>query len=262
MQIMMVYVIESGPYPSPGGRSKWLDLSPDPLEPARPSVSGWYNGELKVSPCPVCKGGLKHSWLERNCGMTGNDLSVTLVDFRALKGKGEAIRIARQLLSMNMEPSGFATYHGDFGTGKSHLLKGIVNGFRNIGVQSRYATLPDLLADIRDRFSDANGSVSVELAIEQYRKVPVLCIDEVDTGRVNITGWAKETIFRLLDARYNDRESVLTILASNVNPDRMSPEFGYLRSRMDGGLVIEVGGDDMRPLIARSGVKVPEMAKL
>jgi DNA replication protein DnaC len=250
-ETMMVYVLLEGPFQSPRGKSKWLDLAPDPENPKRPSVPGWYNGELKYAPCPVCQQGRMEAWLIRNCGLSGDELYISLQDFRASgsqSGKAQSLAMAQSLLAQNHSPSGFVTYYGAFGTGKSHLLKGITNGFRSIGVRVKYTLLSDLLGEIRERFSDGHGSVNVEEAIEQYCSVPVLCLDEVaDPDRVNMTGWAKETTFRLLDARHNDMGHVLTVLASNVSPDDMTLEWGYLRSRMESGEKILVGGSDMRP---------------
>ena len=241
--VMMVYLVERGPLRSPSGKCKWLDF-------ADPRKSGWYAGELVVAHCPVCHGGQWEAFLTKNCGLTGADLRVTLDEFKPKPGKAQALKAARELLAAGAEPAGFVTFYGAYGTGKSHLLKGLVNGFRAAGVRARYATLPDLLADIRDRFGDDRGGVAVEEAIDAYQRIPVLAVDEVaDPDRANLTGWAKETIFRLLDARYNRRSEVLTAMASNVRPEQMTAEWGYLRSRMGGGLVVEVGGEDMRPYI-------------
>jgi hypothetical protein len=264
LTVMMVYVISNGPFKSfpSGQKAKWLDLAPDPDDARRPSVPGWYTGELKMVPCPVCQDGRQAQWLERNCGLEGSDLMLTVESFRPLAGKQQALETVRSLLAQNYEPNGFVTMHGDYGTGKSHLLKAIVNGFRAIEVRARYTVLSDLLADIRERFGDEHGAIAVEDAIAQYRGLTVLCIDEVaDPDRANLTGWAKETTFRLLDARYNARDQLLTVLASNVHPDHMSAEWGYLRSRMDGGTTVEVGGDDMRPFIPASRPTVYDPAE-
>ncbi|GIV86604.1 MAG: hypothetical protein KatS3mg054_0633 [Chloroflexus sp.] len=58
---------------------------------------------------------------------------------------------------------------------------------------------------------------------------------------------ARQMVFRLLDVRYERRDALLTLLALNTNPDKF--ELGYLASRMSGGLVIEVGGADMRAIL-------------
>lgn len=246
--LMMVYEIKGGPFAQPHYRSKWLDLAPgdDPQVPSRP---GWYDGELKSAPCPACQGsGVQ--FLRANCGLTDVEQEIRLTDFLIIGrclGKAAALNAANALLVDGLRPKGFITFHGEYGVGKSHLLKGIVNGFWRIGMRSRYATLSNLLAQIRERFEDEHGVIAVEQAVQELVKLRVLAIDEVgDSRRVNLTGWAKEVIFRLLDERYNAREERLTVLASNVAPADMTDEWGYLASRMNGGLAVEVPGPDMR----------------
>ncbi len=251
MKLMVVYILNDGPIPSPDGRKlKWFDLDPNQQDPKRPSVSGWYTYQIEVSPCPVCQQGRRAAYLLKNCGLTGNDLYKSLEGFRvsgSYADKAEARNVAASLLAQNHRPSGFITYTGDYGVGKSHLLMSIVNGFRAIGVQSRYSTLADLLADIRELFGEPDGGRQVEEVIDDIRRARVLCIDEVD--RVNLTGWAKETIFRLIESRSNEREDLLTVMATNLAPANFPPELGYLSSRMSAGLIVPVGGPDIRPAL-------------
>ena len=61
--------------------------------------------------------------------------------------------------------------------------------------------------------------------------------------------------FKFLDMRYRasvEDKKQLTIMALNEDLGRSSPEFdqlfGYLKSRMSGGMIIKVGGDDLRPV--------------
>ena len=235
---MMVYVIKSGPHQTPVGKCKWLD------EP-RP---GWYDGELKVGACPACRSGQMQVYLTRNSGLDDDDLDISLTGFKTTgTQKGPARDAAAALLGMNGDAAGFVTFVGSYGVGKSHLLKSLVNGFRGIGLMAHYATMSNLLAEIRAKFGDDNGARMVEEVIDEYRRVRVLAIDEVD--RVNLTGWAKETIFRLLDSRFNERTSCLTVMATNTEPRQFPAELGYLSSRIMGGVVVEVPGPDMRPAI-------------
>ena len=69
-------------------------------------------------------------------------------------------------------------------------------------------------------------------------------IDEVD--RVNTTPWVRETMFRLLDGRYQDQSRTLTLLATNTKPDDLPTDLQYLGSRMSGGIVTQIGGADVR----------------
>lgn len=245
--VMMVYVIDCGPYETPAGNVKWLDLPENPDNPQTPSRSGWYSGKLEVAFCPVCREGRMDAYIQQNCGLTGTDLLVGIEDFMTTgvnAEKAEAKHVAQSLLAMNHQPSGFVLYTGGYGVGKTHLLKSLVNGFRKIRVMAHYSTMTDLLVDIRERFGSDNGVRAVESAIEDLRRAKVLCIDEID--RVNLTGWAKETIFRLLNSRYEERGDLLTVMATNLALDEMPPELGYLASRFSGGIVVRVPGPDMR----------------
>jgi DNA replication protein DnaC len=234
--IMLIYVISEGPFQHPVGKCKWLEVP-------RP---GWYLGELKVAWCPVCKAGENRVYLERNSGLAGMDLYTSLETFSvkdAFSEKAPAIERARHLLGMNRQPAGFVTFTSEeYGVGKTHLLKALVNGFRHVDVMGRYITLPDLLQEIRDLFGE--GDDKAEQLVQNYRKAKVLCLDEID--KVSLTGWAMQTIFRLLNSRYEERESLLTVMATNTLPENMPAELGYLASRMREGDVIAVAGPDVR----------------
>ncbi|MFA5150579.1 MAG: DnaA/Hda family protein [Candidatus Omnitrophota bacterium] len=233
-------------YP-PGIKSKWIPLG---NMNADDKLSGWYVGETKQVDCPVCAKGQMKSWLEKNCGLFGSDLNVSLADF-SITGMASAKKQAHdevaKILSMNQLATGFITFYGSFGCGKSHLLKSIVNGLRGIGLRTFYSTMADLLTDIRTRFGEPNGSREVATILEFYRSIKVLCIDEFD--RVNMTGWAMETIFTLVDDRSTHKDEVLTVMASNKEPKNLPSEFGYLTSRINGGVIVSVPPPDMRPAL-------------
>lgn len=238
-EMIMVYVIKSGPYGSPhGSGTKWLSMD---------GKSGWYEGNLESDPCPVCSQDKMQAWITKQCGLAGDDLNIAIGQFEAggkLK-KDYAKRLSLGLLLKGKTISGFVTFHGDFGVGKSMLLKAIVNGFRKDCIFAKYITMADLLAEIRNKFGEQRGVQAAQEVINEYRSFRVLCVDEVD--RVNLTDWAKETTFRLLGSRYDDRSELLTVMATNLTPEDLPAEFGYLASRMRGGVVCLVDGPDMRP---------------
>lgn len=213
----------------------------------RDGKKGWLLGELQAEDCPICSNGKMQEWLTRKCGMFGSDLDIRITKFLAegsLACKMPAKQAAINLLSMNRNAEGTLTYWGDYGTGKTHLLKALINGFRQIGLLSVYKTAAGMLDDIRVRFSDDDGVVSVSGAIEEYSQIRVLAIDELD--KINLTGWVMETISRIFEARCG-KQGLLTIIGMNTNPDELPAEFGYLASRMRGGTVVNVPPPDMRP---------------
>jgi len=233
---MIAFYVDSGPYQNPPGAPrgkaiKWINGS-------------WFIGGLHSEPCPVCAGFQKHTWLLRMSRLEGLDQEIRLEQFMSMKGKEAAKDIAASLLSQTPYPAGFCTFYGEFGVGKSMLLKALVNGFRVAEVTAAYSTMADLLAEVRDEFgSDARNAA--ETLIQEFRSVRVLAIDEID--RVNMTPWASETMFRLLNGRYSAQDRMLTVLASNSAPAQLPEQLQYLASRMTDGIIIEIGGMDVRP---------------
>jgi DNA replication protein DnaC len=235
MQVMCVYEIQRGPFQSPVGQCKWLDVP----------LPGWYLGKLHIAPCPVCQGDNAKEYLEKLSGLKDGDRLVSLEGFRfggVFSGKTAALTAARCLLAQNQKPNGFLTFVGEYGVGKSHLLKAITNGFVRIGVPATYRALPDLLEEIKERFGEQHAAAEV---VEYYRQVRVLCLDEID--KVQLTDWTRTTVFRLLDARASESASLLTVMASNLAPESYPADLGYLVSRINGGGVVKVDGPDMRP---------------
>lgn len=236
--IVMVYELETTePMMSPPGTkgSKWLEL------PGK--KPGWYKGKLISELCPVCRKDQKREFLEANCGLSGDELSVMISTFYNLAGKEQARSVAAKCLAED-NPSGFWTFYGDYGTGKTHLLMAIVNGWRLKGIYSRYTTLPELLSDISSRFGDRSPAGAAEAVLDSYKRIPVLAIDEFD--KKNQTGWSMEVVERLIEERYRENYRLLTIFAMNSDPDKLSDGFGYLVSRLRSGEIVKVGGEDMR----------------
>jgi DNA replication protein DnaC len=241
--LVSVFEITSGPFssrPYEDGNLVTMLLEGNGLVP------GWYIGKRRYASCPICRGGQIQNYLWSICGLADIDKEISLENFRILKGKEPARQVVTDLLAMKELGFGFITFWGTFGVGKSMLLKIIVNFYRKIGLPARYISLADLLANAREKFGESAGSV--ENVIDYYRKLPVLAVDEVD--RVNLTPWAMETTYRLLDSRFNSRGELLTVVACNLSPLQMPENLGYLASRMRGGLVVEVGGADLRPAVA------------
>ena len=226
---------------APQGKCKWFDLPPSD-NPQTPSVSGWYEAEIHYDHCPLCTHDGRIHYLIANCNLQEQD-RLSLRDFRtdtaSTRDKSTAKQAVANLLSMD-KPGGFVTLYGNYGVGKTHLLKAAVWGFVGRQIHAQYYVLPDLIAYLQSRYTDSPGAV--EYAIEAVRNVPVLAIDELD--KLKLTDWSKQTVFRLLDYRYNLRNRLLTIIATNLPPQDY--ESGYMASRMQGGAFIEVGGADIR----------------
>lgn len=240
--IVYSYRIDSGPYEVPPGgkKSKWLDG----LE----TGDGWYIGEMQAEPCPDCAKNRLRNHLRSKSGMEGEDFTIRLSQFRidgVNKAKQHAKDIMASLAGMQKNASGLITLWGEYGVGKTMLLKGLVNELIESGCEAMYITAPDMIAEIRDGFNaQANRSLAIENAIAKYQTVKCLCLDEFD--KVSLTDWVKETVFRLLNYRYDHRKDLATVIGSNKEPEKYDEEMGYFKNRMQGGIIIQVPGPSIR----------------
>lgn len=237
LTIIMAFEVAAGPfqfYPQP---------KKDQVSTYNDDTKSWYVGQWLTAPCPVCSGDSSKMqyWITSNCGLSETDLDIRLDDFTMMKGKEEARITAGKLLSMTPSPSGFVTYWGGYGVGKTTLLKALVNGFRLAGVMAVYVRMSEVLNDFREGY---DTKTAVETIINRYAAYRVLAIDEID--RVNITNWGAEVMPAFLDVRYNQAKTVLTIMATNTNPETFPDNLKYLGSRMSSGTMVEVGGADVR----------------
>lgn len=187
--------------------------------------------------CWVCSKDRAISKLLDACGLvefpTFEQFSVT--------GRLESKKQAKQAaVKFSQTPSGFLTLYGSYGTGKSMLAKCIVYQAIQDGCPAYYTTAPEMVGQIRARFSESPADV--DQAIRHYAEKGLLVIDELD--KVNQTSWVEETIQRIIDKRYNDQSA--TVLVMNVEPGKMP---GYLASRINGGVVVQVPEPDMRQVL-------------
>ena len=195
--------------------------------------------ETRSYPCPACQDPLlRQAELWRGCGLEAAERGWTLDFLDGLPGKEIAVESARALVSQCPSPRGWLTYYGGYGTGKSGLLKSIVAASIRQEVSAHYTRAEDILQRLRASFDDEAPSESRQL--EQYAACQVLAIDEID--RTSGSAWARATLLTLLDGRYNRRGVQATLLASNVPPEGMPRELGYLASRTKDGERVLVGG--------------------
>jgi DNA replication protein DnaC len=80
--------------------------------------------------------------------------------------------------------------------------------------------------------------------IQRYQNFPLLALDEVD--RFNKTNWAMEELFQLIDHRLNNSRCT-TFIVTNTKITDFPPDFGYMVSRLNEGLILDMGGPDVRP---------------
>lgn len=120
-------------------------------------------------------------------------------------------------------PGGWCFLCGPCGSGKSHLVAAVASELAQRGWHVAYSSVPELLDFVRNGFEDATSRQRVE-ALQQAE---FLVLDDI--GAENLTSWAEETLFRIVNYRYLHRRA--TFFTSNIPINRL-PE--RLASRIAG----------------------------
>jgi hypothetical protein len=223
--------VQSGPFSAPPPRGV---LS---------YFNGWYVVDNRLYPCPVCQDHvalIRHLW-ERS-GLESHERDWRLDFFQGLAGKEAAVAFAQDVLAALPRPTGWQVYFGGYGVGKSGLLKSLVAACVRAGVSAHYTLAEEILQRTRAVFGEHGGSEGEVL--QAYGAYQLLAIDEID--RTSTSSWARATLMRLLDGRYNRRNLQATLLATNTPPNALPETLDYLASRLKDGARIEVGGKELR----------------
>lgn len=201
--------------------------------------------ESETFACPVCNADAptRLGLIWQTSGLETSEREWRLDYFQGMPDKDEALQACRALLAQTPHPTGLLTLHGDYGRGKSGMLKAVVAQFIRAGVPAAYVPTNDLLISLRATFNDSAHQTEQEI-LARYSSFQVLALDEID--RTGDTAWTRATLFSLLDRRYNQRQTRATLLALNLAPERLSGDYRYLQSRLTDGAIVRVGGDDLR----------------
>ena len=103
--------------------------------------------------------------------------------------------------------------HGEKGTGKTKLAAIIANERAGAGKPVLFASVPDLMADIRASLSSGGTSERVQAV----KETPFLVLD--DLGAEKMTEWVGEQLFCIVNHRYN--EQLPTVVTSNYSPTQI-----------------------------------------
>ena len=133
----------------------------------------------------------------------------TFADYTVTDGNRKAVEAARWMLSGG---SGVFLY-GTKGTGKTKLAAIIANERARAGSHVLFASVPDLMADIRASF--ASGGTSER--VQTVKNTPFLVLD--DLGAEKMSEWVGEQLFCIVNHRYNER--LATVVTSNYSPTQV-----------------------------------------
>jgi DNA replication protein DnaC len=120
-------------------------------------------------------------------------------------------------------PQGWLLIQGRYGCGKTHLAAAIANECVSNGIPTLFLTVPDLLDTLR--FTYDSQDTTFEERFEQIRRAPLLILD--DFGMQNVTEWAREKLFQILNFRYINHLPL--VVTTNLALEEVE---GRIRSRL------------------------------
>ena len=192
----------------------------------------------QLAPCPH-NSRVQDRYLKRLSGLQGPEHDWRLAQFWDVAGREGVLAAAE---AMRKRWTGWLALHGTFGTGKTWLLKALVNEAVCSGRPALFQTLPRLLDHLRAAFDPKQG-IGFSGLFDRVLSVDVLALDEVD--KYNPTDWAQEKLQEIVDHRYTHAHEMATLLA--YNEEERVP--GYLRSRMGQFVLLSLTCGDMRPAV-------------
>ncbi|MCA9938726.1 MAG: ATP-binding protein [Anaerolineales bacterium] len=231
---LLIQVSDDGPFDSPlnlRGATHVADV-------------GWFSSHTETIPCPACS-----RWTQRfeQSGLLAQEYDWNIEYLRGRGGKGSAYRAAHGLLAQLPDVRGLLAFYGDYGMGKTGLLKAAVATACRFGIPARYVRASDIVAEATATFHDDDSAAQDRSEAEvrqRYAGYRLLAIDEID--RVGSGDWTRQFLHAIYDQRYAARETCATLLATNCHMDALPHHLGYLASRLDDGRKIEVGGEYLR----------------
>lgn len=149
-------------------------------------------------------------------------------------GEVTAMRfLAKQMLKHR---SGFLSFVGLCGNGKTLLIQAMVAEFCRLKIDAIYYTCPDLATKLTV-FSPEGNELRPESLIARLKKVTVLALDEPD--KIAWSPWRQQMIGEVVDYRSQNADHLVTLIAANSDPDQWVTREGVsvapIKSRMIDG---------------------------
>lgn len=151
---------------------------------------------------------------DRHSSRLGRALRQRFCNFDLSGDAAAATEAFNAALLFAKDPQGWLVIYGPKGNGKTHLAASIANHLiDDRQVPTLFLTAPDFLRGLRQEVKasvQGEGGPSASL-LDVAQEAPVLILD--DLGAEQLTEWAEEQLFLLLDGRY--RRELPTVVVTN-----------------------------------------------
>lgn len=175
-------------------------------------------------------------WERSNVGKRFKD--VTLNGFT---GDPEALKACRKWVD-NLQDGEGLVLCGSYGVGKTHLATATAReAMERYGITVWFSTFAGILQELKGTYGN---SKEFNETLQKYRIVDLLVID--DLGKENLTAWASEMLFTVIDERYRNMKAV--IITTNMMPKELGQHIDEaIMSRLaEMCTFVRVTGDDYR----------------
>ncbi|SEO82127.1 primosomal protein DnaI [Amphibacillus marinus] len=114
----------------------------------------------------------------------------------------------------NELPSQGLYFYGPFGVGKTYFLGAIANKLADRNISSMLIYMPEFVREIKSSFKDD----SVGEKVDQFKKVPVLMIDDI--GAESISAWFRDEVLGSI-LQYRMMEGLPVFFSSNYSLEQL-----------------------------------------
>ena len=172
----------------------------------------------------------------------------TWSDFKPKNDQGSKAYSAAYDIVMNFPNVKKGLYlWGNSGTGKTLLSVIILTELiKHHAIKGRYTKITDFYSMLKSTFGEKSERYGESSLIEkEFAEIDILVID--DLGVQRDSPWEQETLYNLIDARYE--RGKFTIITSNQNPEQSLKELsgGRILSRLrEMCKILELSGEDHR----------------
>jgi len=140
--------------------------------------------------------------------------------------KNKAIEFASDYPNLEDEfRGGSLLFTGISGSGKTHMATAVLKELLKKGFSGLFVDFHELLSEIRNTYDELSQTSELDV-LRPILGVDVLLLD--DLGSQRMTDWVKDTVFHIINLRYNKNRTLL--ITTNL---ALEPSEGRKRHNMD-----------------------------
>lgn len=158
-----------------------------------------------------------------------------LNNFNALKGQGKGLYI----------------YSQTKGSGKTRMAVSLANELMDKGVQVKFATSLQILAEIKKSWDKNSEYQSESELINQLSTTEVLIIDDFDVEQGG-KAWISERFYQIINSRYMDKK--VTIYTSNSGIENLGYDDRIVNRIKERSFVLPFPEESVRDRIAKENM--------